>query len=113
MPLILLCLRQLRRHSLLISNLNIFEQVFSWPMSRNAPPNSPSITSVDDGPVLAARFSLDGKLLAIQRSETEVSIFNREKGLKFSQLCRSRTDRILGFFWTDCPTCNIVYVTNR
>lgn len=87
-------------------------KVFSWPVSRYAQLDSPSITVVDDGPVLAVRFSLDGKILAIQRSDYEISYFNRENGLKFSQPCRSRTERILGFFWTDCPTCDIVYVTS-
>eukprot|EP00250_Pteridium_aquilinum_P017009 c23410_g1_i1 orf=450-2681(-) len=87
-------------------------KVFSWPVARHAHPDSPSVTPMDDGPVLAARFSLDAKILAIQRSDHEVSFFNRENGLKFRQLSRSRIERILGFFWTDCPTCDIVYVTS-
>ncbi|KAI5055890.1 hypothetical protein GOP47_0029706 [Adiantum capillus-veneris] len=87
-------------------------KVFSWPVTRNSHPDSPSITTVDGGPVLSARFSLDGKILAIQSSDHEVSFFNRENGLKFKQLCRSRTERILGMFWTDCPTCDIVFVTS-
>lgn len=87
-------------------------KVHSWPVARHAHPDSPNITTVDDGRVLAARFSLDGNILAIQRSDNEISFFNRESGVKFTQLCRSRTERILGFFWTDCPTCDIVYVTS-
>lgn len=87
-------------------------KVFSWPVGRHPHSDSPSITAVDNGPVLAARFSLDGKVLAIQRSDHEIVYFNREHGLKFSQLCKSRTERLLGFFWTDCPTCDIVYVTS-
>ncbi|MCO5595333.1 hypothetical protein L7F22_049375 [Adiantum nelumboides] len=87
-------------------------KVFSWPVARDSHPDSPSITTVDGGPVLAARFSLDGKILAIQNSDQEVSFFNRESGLKFKQRSRSHTQQILGFFWTDCPTCDIVFVTS-
>lgn len=87
-------------------------KIFSWPVARHSHPDSPSITSVDSGLVLAARFSLDGKILAIQSSDHEVSFYNRESGSKFKQLCRSRTERILGFFWSDCPTCDVVFVTS-
>lgn len=87
-------------------------KIFSWPVARHSHPDSPSITAVDTGLVLAARFSLDGKILAIQSSDHEVSFYNRENGSKFKQLCRSRTERILGFFWSDCPTCDVVFVTS-
>lgn len=88
-------------------------KVFSWPVSRYPHTDSPSVTAIDDGPVLAVRFSLDGKILAIQRSDSEIAYFNIENGLKFFQPGKSRTERILGFFWTDCPTCDIVYVTSN
>ncbi|KAH7279474.1 hypothetical protein KP509_37G021500 [Ceratopteris richardii] len=87
------------------------DKMFSWPVARHTQSNSPNVTVVDNGPVLGARFSLDLTILAIQSSDCEVSFYNRESGAKFKQLCRSRRDRILGFFWTDCPTCDIVFVT--
>lgn len=71
------------------------------------------MTIIKEGPVLAVRFSLDGKLLAVQRTNQEIEFFNKESCTGFKQQCRSSSDRILGFFWTDCPACDIVFVTTR
>ncbi|XP_052172803.1 uncharacterized protein LOC127788497 isoform X2 [Diospyros lotus] len=86
------------------------DQVFSWKTSPFAPLVVPTIDSIQEGPVLSIRYSLDTKILAIQRSDQEVQFWNRETGNTFRQRCRSETDSILGFFWTDCPNCDIVFV---
>ncbi|KAJ7568420.1 hypothetical protein O6H91_01G032200 [Diphasiastrum complanatum] len=86
-------------------------KVFSWPVNSYPPPENPSTTFIKDGPVFAVRFSLDGKILAVQRSGQEIEFVNREDCTEFRQRCKSGTDRILGFFWTDCPSRDIVFVT--
>lgn len=74
---------------------------------------APSSEAIGVGPVLSIRYSLDLKLLAIQRSADEVQILHREAGDIFSQKCKPESESILGFFWTDCPTCDIVFVKTR
>ncbi|KAL7138634.1 hypothetical protein ABFS83_10G177200 [Erythranthe nasuta] len=85
-------------------------QVFSW---KTAPYNSyvtPSSDPISEGPVLSIRYSLDLKLLGVQRSSHEIQIFNKQTGDTFSQKCRFESESILGFFWTDCPNYDIVFV---
>ncbi|KAG5555488.1 hypothetical protein RHGRI_006214 [Rhododendron griersonianum] len=86
------------------------DQVFSWKTSPFSPLVAPTSDSVCEGPVLSVRFSLDAKVLAIQRSNHDIQFWNRETGNTFSQKYRSDSESILGFFWTDCPTCDIVFV---
>ncbi|KAL4324863.1 hypothetical protein GQ457_11G008460 [Hibiscus cannabinus] len=86
------------------------DQVFSWktvPFSPNAAPNIDSIT---EGPICSIRFSLDEKLIAVQRSNTSIDFLHRETGEVFTHRCKSESESILGFFWTDCPSCDIVVV---
>ncbi|KAL0359398.1 UNVERIFIED_CONTAM: Regulator of MON1-CCZ1 complex [Sesamum angustifolium] len=85
-------------------------QVFSWKTAPYNPYAAPSSDPISEGPVLSIRYSLDLKLLAIQRSSHEIQIWNKETGDTFSQKCRPESESILGFFWTDCPTCDIVFV---
>ncbi|KAI3472124.1 hypothetical protein Pfo_029612 [Paulownia fortunei] len=85
-------------------------QVFSWKTAPYNPYVAPSSDPISEGPVLSIRYSLDLKLLAIQRSTHEIQIWNKETGDTFSQKSRSESESILGFFWTDCPTCDIVFV---
>nr|GLL36524.1 uncharacterized protein C18orf8 [Ipomoea trifida] len=85
-------------------------RVFSWKMFPFNPHVAPSSEAIGVGPVLSIRYSLDLKLLAIQRSAHEVQILHREAGDIFSQKCKPESESILGFFWTDCPTCDIVFV---
>ncbi|KAK6124605.1 hypothetical protein DH2020_041646 [Rehmannia glutinosa] len=84
--------------------------VFSWKTAPYNPYVAPSSDPISEGPVLSIRYSLDLKLLAIQRSRHEIQIWIKETGDTFSQKCRSESESILGFFWTDCPTCDIVLV---
>ncbi|KAL3533970.1 hypothetical protein ACH5RR_007491 [Cinchona calisaya] len=86
------------------------DRVFSWKTVPFDPHVAPSCDSINEGPVLLVRYSLDSKLLAVQRSDHEIQIWNREGGETFSYKCRSESDHILGFFWTDSPTCDIVIV---
>ncbi|KAF7148438.1 hypothetical protein RHSIM_Rhsim03G0003600 [Rhododendron simsii] len=95
-------------NKLLVSTTS--DQVFSWKTSPFSPLVAPTSDSVCEGPVLSVRFSLDAKVLAIQRSNHDIQFWNRETGNTFSQKYRSDSESILGFFWTDCPTCDIVFV---
>ncbi|KAL6555475.1 hypothetical protein OROGR_006733 [Orobanche gracilis] len=85
-------------------------QVFSWKIDPYNPYVAPSSDPITEGPVLSIRYSLDLRFLAIQRSRHEMQIWNKETGETSSQKCRSESESILGFFWTDCPTCDIVFV---
>ncbi|KAL2495820.1 uncharacterized protein Fot_39577 [Forsythia ovata] len=86
------------------------DRVFSWKTAPYIPHVAPSSDPLFDGPVLSIRYSLDLKLLAIQRSNYEVQIWNKQTGDTISQKCRFESESILGFFWTDCPICDIVFV---
>ncbi|KAL2514211.1 Colon cancer-associated Mic1-like [Forsythia ovata] len=79
------------------------DRVFSWKTAPYIPHVAPSSDPLFDGPVLSIRYSLDLKLLAIQRSNYEVQIWNKQTGDTISQKCRFESESILGFFWTDCP----------
>ncbi|KAJ8448118.1 hypothetical protein Cgig2_031842 [Carnegiea gigantea] len=86
------------------------DQVFSWKVAPFDPHAEPTSDSISDGPMLSIRYSLDAKFLAVQRSSHEIQFWNKETGRTFSHKCRPESESILGFFWTDCPTCNIVLV---
>ncbi|WOG91690.1 hypothetical protein DCAR_0310940 [Daucus carota subsp. sativus] len=86
------------------------DQVFSWKTSTTFPEVIPESDSITEGPVLLVRYALDMKLLAIQRSNHEVQFWIKETGYTFKQRCKSESETILGFFWTDCPTCDVVFV---
>ncbi|CAL5381604.1 unnamed protein product [Camellia sinensis] len=86
------------------------DQVFTWKTSPFAPLVASTLFPVNEGPIISIRYSLDAKVLAIQRSNHEIQFWNRETGTTFSQMCKSESESILGFFWTDCPTCDVVFV---
>ncbi|XP_073119477.1 uncharacterized protein [Henckelia pumila] len=86
------------------------DRVFSWKTTPYNPSVPPSSDPISEGSVLSIRYSLDLKLFAVQRSSHEIEIWNRETGKAFSQGCRSDSEKILGFFWTDCAVCDIVFV---
>ncbi|XP_062166239.1 uncharacterized protein LOC133872682 [Alnus glutinosa] len=88
----------------------ISDQVFSWKTVPFSPLVAPTSDSISEGPILSIRYSLDTKFIAIQRSNHEVQFWHRETGETFSQTCGSESESILGFFWTDCPFCDIVFV---
>ncbi|XP_058108514.1 uncharacterized protein LOC131251670 [Magnolia sinica] len=86
-------------------------EVFKWRTGPSASlDDTPTSDSISEGPVLSIRYSLDGKVIGIQRSNHDIEFRNRETGETFSQRCRSESESILGFFWTDCPTCDVVFV---
>ncbi|KVH90598.1 Colon cancer-associated Mic1-like protein, partial [Cynara cardunculus var. scolymus] len=86
------------------------DKVVSWKTSPFTPDVAPTTDTISEGPVLSVRYSLNAKLIAVQRSNHEVQFWVRETGETFSQKCRSESDSILGFFWTDCAVCDIVFV---
>lgn len=86
------------------------DQVVSWKTSPSNPEVIPESDSIAEGPVLLVRYSLDMKLLAIQRSNHEVQFWIKETGYTFKQRCKFESETVLGFFWTDCPTCDVVFV---
>ncbi|CAM8890122.1 unnamed protein product [Rhodiola kirilowii] len=95
-------------NKLLISSTS--DQVFAWRTVPFSSTVSPTCDMISEGPVLSIRFSLDIKVLAIQRSCHEILFQNRETKECFTHRCKTESESILGFFWTDCPTCDIVIV---
>ncbi|XP_057983355.1 uncharacterized protein LOC131168135 isoform X2 [Malania oleifera] len=95
-------------NKLLLSSTS--DQVFSWKTVPFGPLVSPAADSISEGPILSIRCSFDAKILALQRSKHEVQFWIREKKEMFSQRCKPDSESILGFFWTDCPICDIVFV---
>ncbi|PQQ01457.1 uncharacterized protein Pyn_39252 [Prunus yedoensis var. nudiflora] len=86
------------------------DQVFCWKTVPFDPVVTPTSDSLSEGPILSVRYSLDAKFIAVQRSDHEIQFWDRGSGETFSQRCRSESESILGFFWTDCPMCDIVFV---
>jgi len=85
-------------------------QIFSWQASQFTSVGIPNVVTINEGPVLSIRYSLDGKIIGVQRSQQEVEFINQETSKVFSLRCKVESECILGFFWTDCPTCDIVLV---
>ncbi|KAJ6743094.1 COLON CANCER-ASSOCIATED PROTEIN MIC1 [Salix viminalis] len=88
------------------------DQVFSWKTAPFDPLVAPTSDLISEGPILSIRYSLDAKIIAIQRTSQEIQFFHRETGQNFCHRCKPESESILGFFWTDCPLCNFVLVKN-
>ncbi|XP_027925816.1 regulator of MON1-CCZ1 complex isoform X2 [Vigna unguiculata] len=86
------------------------DQVFSWKVGPFDPLIDPTADSISEGPIIAIRYSLDTKVIAVQRSNHEMQFWDRETGGTFSHKCRPESESILGFFWTDSHQCDIVLV---
>ncbi|KAL6138207.1 hypothetical protein ACLB2K_063491 [Fragaria x ananassa] len=86
------------------------DQVFCWKTVPFDPMVAPTSDSLTEGPIVSIRYSLDLKFIAVQRSDQEIQFWDRGSGETFSQRCKSESESILGFFWTDCPLCDIVFV---
>ncbi|URD72550.1 Colon cancer-associated protein Mic1-like [Musa troglodytarum] len=86
------------------------DQVLSWKVSPSTQSDPPNSDFIGEGPVLSIRYSLDGKLIGIQRSNQEIQFINRESRETFSRRCRPDSESILGFFWTDCPSCDVLLI---
>ncbi|KAJ8498506.1 hypothetical protein OPV22_009058 [Ensete ventricosum] len=86
------------------------DQVLSWKVGPSTQPDPPNSDFIGEGPVLSIRYSLDGKLIGIQRSNQEIQFKNRESRETFSRRCRPDSESILGFFWTDCPSCDVLLI---
>ena len=86
-------------------------RVLSYPVDgRGAAAGPPESTDVGVGPVLAARFSLDGRVLALQRSATDLE-FIVTGGSPFWQRCKRPGESILGFFWPSSAGVDFVLAT--
>ncbi|AAG51047.1 unknown protein; 60615-56595 [Arabidopsis thaliana] len=85
-------------------------QVFSWETSPFNPDVPPSVDSISEGPILSIRFSLDKKAIAVQRSDCEIQLFNRETKQILNHKCKAGSESILGFFWSDSPLCDLAIV---
>jgi regulator of MON1-CCZ1 complex len=79
----------------------------------SAPAGPPNSDPVNEGPVLSVRYSLDQKAIGIQRSRHEIEFRNRETGETCIKKCKADSETILAFFWTDCPTCDVILVKTR
>ncbi|XP_011005300.1 PREDICTED: uncharacterized protein C18orf8-like isoform X1 [Populus euphratica] len=86
------------------------DQVFSWKVAPFDPLVAPTSDLISEGPILSIRYSLDAKIIAIQRTSQEIQFFHRETGQNFYHKCKPESESILGFFWTDCPRCHFVLV---
>uniref|UniRef100_A0A0D6QVM2 Uncharacterized protein n=1 Tax=Araucaria cunninghamii TaxID=56994 RepID=A0A0D6QVM2_ARACU len=85
-------------------------QIFSWHANQFTSTDVPNVATINEGPILSIRYSLDGKIIGVQRSPQEIELISLEKSTVFKQQCKAESECILGFFWTDCPTCDIVIV---
>uniref|UniRef100_A0A0D3BAW4 Uncharacterized protein n=1 Tax=Brassica oleracea var. oleracea TaxID=109376 RepID=A0A0D3BAW4_BRAOL len=85
-------------------------QVFSWETATFNPDVSPSVDSIPEGPIMCIRFSLDKKVVAVQRSDCEIQFFHRETKQTLTHKCRAGSESLLGFFWSDSPLCDLAVV---
>lgn len=86
------------------------DRILYWKTILPTPSGPPNSDPVNEGPVLSVRYSLDHKVIGIQRSRHEIEFRNRETGETCSKKCRADSETVLGFFWTDCPTCDVILV---
>lgn len=87
-------------------------RVLSYPVDGRAADAGPTLsTDTGVGPVLAARFSLDGKVLALQRSATDVE-FIVSGGASFWHRCKRPGEHLLGFFWPASVGVDFVLATS-
>lgn len=75
---------------------------------------APRLLRLDSSaPVSLCRLSLDGRLLALQRSPVEVAFVNTTTGNAFNYACRQGS-AILGLFWTQSAGgCEFVLATTN
>nr|AAH60357.1 MGC68745 protein [Xenopus laevis] len=68
----------------------------------------------DKGEVKCIKFSLENKILAVQRTSRTVDFINLIQDysqLEYSQECKAKNARILGFCWTS--STEIVFITDQ
>lgn len=86
------------------------DRVLSWKVGSLAECDAPNSDFIGEGPALLIRYSLDKKIIAVQRTNHEIQFVNRESGESFIQKCKMDGEKFLGFFWTDCPFCDVVLI---
>lgn len=75
----------------------------------NSCPASVKIESASS--IISVKFSLDHKILAIQREPQSIDFLNISDDTEFKQSCRNRSGTIIGFNWT-CQN-EIVFITHQ
>jgi len=86
--------------------------VVSYPADARKEYAPPTTLTIGEGPTLAARFSLDGAVLAVQRSATDVEfVAASSTSSAFWQRCRRASETILGFFWVASAGVDFVLAT--
>lgn len=77
-----------------------------------------SFTMDDKGEIVSVKFSPDQSIMAIQRSPNSVEFMNNpsdpsvESKLEYSQACKAKSARLIGFAWTGYGN-DIVFVTEQ
>lgn len=70
-----------------------------------------TVTDIGGGPVLGARFSLDCRVLAVQRSDTDIEFYVADRP-PFQQRCRrAPVEKVLTFFWAASAGVDFVLAT--
>ncbi|KAK9154327.1 hypothetical protein Sjap_001807 [Stephania japonica] len=62
--------------NMLLQSLTV-NQVYAWKITPYSPYTTPSVDSIGEGSVLSIHYSLDGKVIGIQRSNHEIQFVNR------------------------------------
>ena len=74
---------------------------------------TPDVTYVHPGRAINARFSLDGTLLAWERTDPEIEfVVQDDPSLLVWHKLKTQAS-IVGFFWTKCNTSNFVVITTN
>ena len=79
--------------------------------SVNDPSAAVTATNIGGGPVLGARFSLDGKVLAVQRSDADIEFFAPDRGPFWQRCRRAPGEMVLTFFWAASAGVDFVLAT--
>eukprot|EP01018_Ginkgo_biloba_P005093 Gb_13565 [translate_table: standard] len=69
-------------------------QVFAWQANQFTSVDIPNVVTINEGPVLSIRYSLDGKIIGVQRSQQEVEFINRETCTVFNQRCKLTSEEV-------------------
>jgi hypothetical protein len=62
-------------------------------------------------PVIAAATSLDGRIIALQRSAASIEFVARDSPNIFLQGSWRGKSAVIGFFWASAAECDLVMVT--
>lgn len=92
---------------------NEHKQVEKQSGSRRGRRRTPDVTYIHPGRSLGARFSLDGTLVALQRTDKEIEFVEQDDPSLLVWHKLKTLHSIVGFFWTKCNASNFVVVTTN